>query len=267
MTLRNAFADLATDDTLQEVLAKLPAAPATAGGQATANASLAQIVTLLTTEGGDLDGVEALLADVLDKLIAAPSTAAGQASLLTAVNALATLLGGTLAVSATALPLPAGAATGGKQDTGNATLANILAALGTTLAVSAASLPLPTGAATSAAQATMSTTLANILTALGATLKVQTPIPAGVVTGQVPLTANNIAQLPSVPLVNGIVIKAAATNTAPVLIGPSGVTTAMDGTGTGYPLQPGEACSFALANANGVYARSTAAGVIFYEGN
>mgnify|MGYP007088727767 CR=1 FL=1 len=158
--------------------------------------------------------VLAALGDVLDKLIAAPSTAAGQASLLTAVNALATLLGGTLAVSATALPLPAGAATGGKQDTGNTTLASILAALGTTLAVSAVSLPLPTGAATSAAQTTMSTTLANILTALGATLKVQTPIPTGVVTGQVPLTANTTAQLPSVPLVNGIVIKAAATKVA-----------------------------------------------------
>ncbi|MBW6522390.1 hypothetical protein KZ810_02665 [Sphingomonas sp. RHCKR47] len=258
--LRNAFADLATDETLQDVLAKLPAAPATAGGQATGNASLAQIVTLLTTEGGYLDGVETLLAAVRDKLIASPATDAK-------VEAVRALLAGTLVVSAAALPLPFGAATSGKQDTGNTTLASILAALGTTLAVSAASLPLPNGAATSAAQTTMSTTLANILTALGATLKVQTPIPAGVVTGQVPLTANTTAQLPSVPLVNGIVIKAAATNTAPVLIGPSGVTTTTDGTGTGYPLQPGEACSFALANANGVYARSTAAGVIFYEGN
>jgi len=174
--------------------------------------------------------VVAALANVLDKLIVSPATAAGQASTITAINALATLLGGTLAVSAASLPLPAGAATGAKQDTGN-------------------------------------TSLAAIVTALAATLKVQTPIPAGIVTGQVALTANTTAQLPSAALVNGIVIKASANNTAPVLIGPSGVTTATDGTGTGYPLQPGEACSFALANANGVYARSIAAGVLFFEGN
>ncbi|MBW6523420.1 hypothetical protein KZ810_07905 [Sphingomonas sp. RHCKR47] len=109
MTLRNAFADLATDETLQDVLAKLPAAPATAGGQATGNASLAQIVTLLTSEGGYLDGVETLLAAVRDKLIASPATDAK-------VEAVRALLAGTLAISAAALPLPAGAASAARQD-------------------------------------------------------------------------------------------------------------------------------------------------------
>lgn len=89
-------------------------------------------------------------------------------------------------VSAAALPLPSGAATGAKQDTANTSLANLdgkAPALGQALA--AASVPVVltaaqvtaltptaaiTGFATSAKQDAAQTTLASILTALGATV-------------------------------------------------------------------------------------------------
>jgi hypothetical protein len=100
---------------------------------------------------------------------------------------------------------------------------------------------------------------------------VQTPMPAGVVTGQVALVAStgstNRQQLPAAALANGIIVKAAMTNTAAILIGGSGVTTTADGTGTGYPLAPGEAMSFAVANASALYLISSAAGVAYFGGN
>ena len=82
--------------------------------------------------------------------------------------------GVTQPVSATALPLPSGAATSGKQDTGNTSLGNIdtktpalgqaamaasspvvIASNQSAVPMSAASLPLPTGAATEATLATL----------------------------------------------------------------------------------------------------------------
>jgi hypothetical protein len=73
-------------------------------------------------------GSEAALQAILSKLIAAPATDAK-------VEAVRALLAGTLVVSAAALPLPSGAATGTKQDAGNTSLASIAAALGATLNV------------------------------------------------------------------------------------------------------------------------------------
>lgn len=103
-----------------------------------------------------------------------------------------------LPVTASALPLPTGAATAAAQSTGNTALASILTALGQTLAIggsvtvsnfpgtqaisgtvtanagsgtfaiSAASLPLPSGAATAANQSTTNTTLGNIDSDIGA---------------------------------------------------------------------------------------------------
>jgi hypothetical protein len=73
-------------------------------------------------------GTEAALQAILAKLIAGPATDVK-------VEAVRALLAGTLAVSAASLPLPTGAATGAKQDTGNTSLAAIVAALGATLAV------------------------------------------------------------------------------------------------------------------------------------
>ena len=133
---------------------------------------------------------------------------------------------------------------------------------------------LPSGAAT---QATLASVLAKMiaapateskqdamLTALAATLKVQTPTPAGVVAGQLAVTANAAAAaLPAAALVNGIVVKASASNTATVFVGGSNLATGVGG----YPLAPGEAMSFSVANASALYFISTAASVVYFGGN
>jgi hypothetical protein len=91
--------------------------------------------------------------------------------------------------------------------------------------------------------------------------------PATIVTGQAALAANTRAQLPANALVNGLIVKSSPNNTASVLIGGVGVTTAADGTGNGYILSPGEAASFGVANASAIYAISTAAAVLSFQGN
>lgn len=94
-------------------------------------------------------------------------------------------------VSAASLPLPTGAATEAKQDTGNSSLSSIDGKLGSlgqktmagsapvviasdqsTLPISAASLPLPTGAATSANQTTANASLSSIDSKLTSPLSV-----------------------------------------------------------------------------------------------
>jgi hypothetical protein len=90
-----------------------------------------------------------------------------------------------LPVTASALPLPTGAATAANQTTELAHLAAIETAVEGTLAVSAASLPLPSGAATSAAQATQTAHLAAIETAVEGTLAISAaslPLPSGAAT-------------------------------------------------------------------------------------
>ena len=108
---------------------------------------------------------------------------------------------------------------------------------------------------------------------LAGTLKVATPTPASIVTGQVKIAATGTAvALPNVALANGIVVKAKTSNAvqtsaAPGVVGAAGVTTVIDGTGSGYPLAPDEAASFACSNANLVFVNGTAGDVFFYEGN
>lgn len=65
----------------------------------------------------------------------------------------------------------------------------------------------------------------------------------------VPL-ASNIA------LVNGVVITASLTNVATIFVGDATVNTTNDGTGSGYPLAPGQSISYATTNANLVYINS-----------
>ena len=61
-------------------------------------------------------------------------------------------------------------------------------------------------------------------------------------TGQKKIAVTNTAiVLGSGALVNGVVVKAKSTNTGPVFVGPTGVTTLDDGTGNGYALAPGAA--------------------------
>jgi hypothetical protein len=148
-----------------------------------------------------LELIRALLAGPLTVgLPTGAATSAKQDAASTLLTAIATALAGTLAVSANALPLPAGAATQAtlasllaktiaapateaKQDASNTSLASIVTALAATLSVSATSLPLPTGAATQA-------TLAQVATALAATLNVLPLIKPW--TAWAPATANDM---------------------------------------------------------------------------
>jgi len=104
---------------------------------------------------------------------------------------------------------------------------------------------------------------------------VATPVPAGIVTGQVKIvTTGTPVQLPTFGLRNGIVVKAHVAN-APQnpakdysgMVGPQGVTTRYDGGGNGYPLAPGEAGSFACANADNAWVNGTTGDIFSFEGN
>lgn len=94
-------------------------------------------------------------------------------------------LDGTVEVHADALPLPSGAATAAKQDTGNTSVASIdtktpalvsgrvpVDGSGVTQPISATSLPLPTGAATSALQTSGNASLTSIDSKVPANLTV-----------------------------------------------------------------------------------------------
>ncbi|WP_420104162.1 hypothetical protein [Bosea sp. (in: a-proteobacteria)] len=98
---------------------------------------------------------------------------------------------------------------------------------------------------------------------------VQTPTPSTVIAGQGRIaTASTAVCLPSAALQNGIVVKALAGNVGSLTVGPSGVTTATDGTGNGYVLAPGEAMSFAVSNASLVCFNGTGVGDgVSYAGN
>lgn len=125
----------------------LPSGAATAANQATANASLSSIDAKLTSP-------LSVTGPLTDSQIRASA----------------------LPVSAASLPLPSGAATSTKQDTGNTSLASIDAKLTNPLPVSASSLPLPSGAATSAKQDTGNTSLSSIDSKLTSPLTVTGPL-------------------------------------------------------------------------------------------
>ena len=192
MTLQNAFGNLALDDTLTDGsqvtqiagTVPLPTGAATAARQDTGNTSLAAIDTKLAgtlavsasslplpsgaataakqpalgtagTPAADVisvQGVASMTALKVDGSAVTQPVSDGGGSLTIDGTVTANAGSGTFAVSAAALPLPSGASTESKQDTGNTSLAAIDAKLGGTLAVSATTLPLPSGAATSAKQ-------------------------------------------------------------------------------------------------------------------
>lgn len=71
-------------------------------------------------------------------------------------------------------------------------------------------------------------------------------------TAQQKVTSGAVA-LAARALKNGLVITAATTNTGTIVVGPAGVTAAIDGTGIGYPLVPGQSISTACSDASQVY--------------
>lgn len=88
-------------------------------------------------------------------------------------------------------------------------------------------------------------------------------------TGQVKIAITGTAvNLPNADLLNGIIVKAkSANNAACGLIGPASVTNAVDGTGNGYIICPGEASSFAVPNTKFLWVNGTAGDIFTFEGN
>jgi len=90
-----------------------------------------------------------------------------------------------------------------------------------------------------------------------------------VIVGQVKIaTTGTRVQLPSNALANGLIVKSLSANAAAgATIGGASVSNAVDGTGNGYVLAPGEASSFAVSNSNLLYVNGTAGDIFTYEGN
>lgn len=83
---------------------------------------------------------------------------------------------------------------------------------------------------------------------------------------QVKMTGSSV-QFPTNTLVNGLFCTAKGSNAAAIEIGPSGVTTTVDGTGNGYSVAAGSGWSGATSNSNLVYAIGTNNDVLFCSGN
>jgi hypothetical protein len=101
----------------------------------------------------------------------------------------------------------------------------------------------------------------------GTALPIVSANPATFIPGQIALTANTRAQLPSNALVNGFILKSSPLNGANVLIGGSTVSTTADGSGNGFILEPGASAPLSVTNTNAIYLISAAAAVLSYVGN
>lgn len=99
-------------------------------------------------------------------------------------------------------------------------------------------------------------------------LKVIQPQPAAFAAVQLALAANARAQLATqlTGMTNGVVCKQIG-GSVDVLVGGSTVSTAEDGTGNGYPIEPGGAWSSGITSTAGVYFVASAAAVISCAGN
>ena len=80
-------------------------------------------------------------------------------------------------------------------------------------------------------------------------------------------TTGTAVQLGSAALLNGVIICALSTNAAPIEIGTSSVNSTHDGTGNGYVLVPGAACSFAVTNTNVLYINGTGGDGVSFGGS
>lgn len=91
--------------------------------------------------------------------------------------------------------------------------------------------------------------------------------PGTAYTAQQAVTASAVA-LPDYRLANGFVLTAATSNAGDVLVGStSAVTTAIDGSGTGYRLVPGQSISFGVTTPAALWIIGTASDVVYLAGN
>jgi hypothetical protein len=189
MALTNAFGALALD-------ASLTQSQATAGTEATKVTSVQGSASGIPFKVTAADGSVVTLGTLTDT---AASTASGSFTLMavskgilaqtltntTTLTGILNKLNATVAISATSLPLPTGAATASNQATANTSLSSILTALNGTVAVSAVSLPIPTGASTEATLVAVSNKLSGTLAVSATAL----PLPTGAATAAGQATA------------------------------------------------------------------------------
>ena len=131
-------------------------------------------------------------------------------------------------------------------------------------AISATALPLPTGAATSANQATEISYLTSIAASVAGLGGGQNTVLSG---QKKITTTGTAVQLGSGALVNGVIITANINNAAPISIGPVGVNNTQDGTGNGYILNPGTSIAYSATNLSPIYINGTAGDFVSYSGN
>lgn len=95
--------------------------------------------------------------------------------------------------------------------------------------------------------------------------------PGVVKTGQVVIAVTGTAVPLSATasrLDNGLIVKSKSTNNAAgATAGNSAITAVVDGTATGYILDPGEAASFGVTDVNLVYVNGTAGDIFSWMGN
>lgn len=80
------------------------------------------------------------------------------------------------------------------------------------------------------------------------------------------VTASAVA-LTAQALANGLTLRAKATNTGSVFVGPAGVNATDTGSGNGFALLPGAAISLSVSNASSVFIIGTASDVVYVIGN
>lgn len=86
------------------------------------------------------------------------------------------------------------------------------------------------------------------------------------ISGQAKMNAA-VVQLPSNKLLNGVILTAKSTNSAPLVLGMSGVLNTVDGTGNGYILEAGASVSFAVTNTNTIYVIGASNDVLSFAGS
>jgi len=88
------------------------------------------------------------------------------------------------------------------------------------------------------------------------------------ITGQAIISSTGVAvQLSSGTLTNGVIITAFSNNTAPIVIGGSGVTNTINGSGNGYILEAGASVSMAVDNPSRIYINGTSGDFISFCGS
>lgn len=114
----------------------------------------------------------------------------------------------------------------------------------------------------------LNTVVDNTVIVLNADGSVSTPggVAAALYADQQVVTASAVA-LTAQALINGLAIRAKASNVGSVFVGGASVTATDDGTGNGFALPPNATLSLPVGNASAVFIIGTAGDVVYVTGN